>query len=154
MFDLIIKNGVIVDGTGKRKPVPGSIAVKGGEIVEVGKISNHRASQVVDAAGHIVSPGFIDIQNHSDAFWSIFDYPSQESMLTQGITTISLGHCGASLAPLPSLEAFKSIQKWRSLEGQNFNWLYFDEFLKEDKTTTSGDKKNQLFRLLLVIIQI
>lgn len=52
------------------------------------------------------------------------------SLVTQGITTIAVGHCGASLGPLPNLEALRSMQKWRSITGANLNWLNFEEFLR------------------------
>ncbi|PIR97230.1 MAG: hypothetical protein COT91_02550 [Candidatus Doudnabacteria bacterium CG10_big_fil_rev_8_21_14_0_10_41_10] len=131
MLDLLIKNGKVVDGTGKNKPQDLDVGVKNGEISELGNLKGARAKKVIDANGLLVSPGFIDAQNHSDAYWTLFDYPGQESMISQGITTIALGNCGASLAPLPSLESFKSIQKWHSPEGENINWTYFEEYLAE-----------------------
>lgn len=128
MFDLIIKNGSVYDGTGQAPQVL-DIGVKAGEIEALGNLRGKSAKTVIDAGGDCVAPGFIDVQNHSDSFWTLFDYPHQESLLLQGITTIVVGHCGASLAPLPSLAALKSVQKWHTLEGSNFNWQYFDEYL-------------------------
>lgn len=137
MFDLIIKNGKLIDGSG-RAPADLDIGIKGSVISAIGNLKTASASKIINAAGKWVTPGFIDIQNHSDSYWSIFDYPRQESMLLQGITTIAMGHCGASLAPLPSLEALKSVQKWHSLAGVNFNWRYFEEFLDELKRQSLG----------------
>jgi len=128
MFDLIIKNGSVYDGTGT-KPQVLDIGIKAAEIEALGNLRGKSAKTIIDAGGDCVAPGFIDIQNHSDSFWTLFDYPHQESLLLQGITTIIVGHCGASLAPLPSLAALKSVQKWHTLEGSNFNWQYFDEYL-------------------------
>ncbi len=130
MLDLIIKNGKIIDGTGKA-PIEADLGIKGKQITEIGNLKPGSARKTIDAKGNFVAPGFIDIQNHSDSYWTIFDYPHQESMLLQGITTILMGHCGASLAPLPSLEAVKAVQKWHTLEGKNLNWQYFDEYLNE-----------------------
>lgn len=128
MLDLIIKNGRVYDGTGA-EAADLDIGIKKDEIVEVGKLGAKLARRVIDASGQCVSPGFIDVQNHSDSYWTIFDYPHQQSLLAQGITTVAFGHCGASLAPLPSLEGLKSVQKWHTLSGVNFNWQYFEEFL-------------------------
>lgn len=137
MFDLIIKNGKIIDGTG-RGQFDADLGIKGGEIAEIGNLKSASARRTIDAGGNFVTPGFIDVQNHSDSYWTIFDYPHQESMLLQGITTILVGHCGASLAPLPSLEAVKAVQKWHTLEGKNLNWQYFDEYLNELKKQELG----------------
>ena len=130
MLDIVIKNGKVIDGMGKTVPQDLDIGIKGNLISEIGNLKKSRSKQVLDAKGNFVCPGFIDVQNHSDSYWTMFDYPGQESMLTQGITTIAVGQCGASLAPLPSLEGFKSIQKWRSPEGENINWQYFEEYLE------------------------
>lgn len=130
MYDLIIKNGKVIDGTGKTSPQDLDIGIKGNLISEIGNLKKAKAREIIDAQGDYVTPGFIDVQNHSDSYWTIFDYPGQESMLTQGITTISVGQCGASLAPLPSLEGFKAVQKWRSAEGENINWQYMEEYLE------------------------
>ena len=130
MLDLLIKNGTVFDGRRENPPQAVCVGVREGKIEYVGK-ALRPAKQVLDAHGLYVSPGFIDVQNHADTFWALFDYPQQESMLLQGITTIAVGHSGASLAPLPTKEALKSTQKWHALAGVNFNWLYFDEFLEE-----------------------
>lgn len=128
MLDLIIKNGQVIDGTGG-PPQAFDLGIKNGVITEIGKLANTAAKKNYNADGAYIAPGFIDLQNHSDSFWTLFDYPHQESLLKQGITTIVTGHCGASLAPLPSLDALKSVQKWHSLEGVNFNWQYFEDYL-------------------------
>ncbi|OGE90504.1 MAG: hypothetical protein A2722_02735 [Candidatus Doudnabacteria bacterium RIFCSPHIGHO2_01_FULL_50_11] len=128
MLDLVIKNGTIVDGTGSQGVLT-DLAVKNGEIVELGKLRSYEARVTINAQGLYVCPGFIDIQNHSDSYWTLFDYPKQDSMIAQGITTITVGQCGASLAPLPSIDAIKSVQKWHSLSGVNINWQHFEELL-------------------------
>lgn len=130
MYDLIIKNGQIVDGTGK-KTFPGDVAVLEDKIAEVGILKKANAREIIDASGKFVTPGFIDIQNHSDVYWTLFDNPRQDSLLAQGITTALLGACGASLAPLLSRDALFSVRKWHDLQGVNFNWLSFAEYLKE-----------------------
>lgn len=130
MYSLIIKNGMVVDGSGA-KPYKADVAVEGNTIVQIGNLENSRAKEVIDAAGKYVSPGFVDIQNHSDVYWALFDNPSLDSMVGQGITTAIVGNCGASLAPLISQNSFLSIRKWHDLNGLNYNWQSFSEYLEE-----------------------
>ncbi|MCX6797546.1 MAG: amidohydrolase family protein, partial [Candidatus Doudnabacteria bacterium] len=89
------------------------------------------AQITIDARGQILAPGFIDIQNHSDSYWQIFDNPQLHSLITQGFTTIIIGNCGASLAPLLGPDSLLAMQKWHTLEGSNINWQSFAEFLNE-----------------------
>lgn len=130
MFDIIIKNGVIIDGTG-RVMHKDDIGIKEGKIVEIGDLSNERADKVIEAKNKYVAPGFIDINNHSDTRWRIFSNPALESLIYQGITTIIGGNCGSSLAPLHNSEMIKSIRKWMDIEKINVNWVSVDDFLEE-----------------------
>lgn len=130
MFDVIIKNGTILDGTGKRQFL-GDIGIREGKIVVVGKMDNEKAERVIDANGLYVAPGFIDINNHSDTYWQIFLNPDMESLLRQGITTIVGGNCGSSLAPLVDKSMIQSIQKWTDIRSLNLNWLSTKELLEE-----------------------
>lgn len=128
-FELLIKNGTILDGvTGQAYQA--DVGIVGQEIKAVGKLGVARARQTILADTKYVAPGFIDIQNHSDSYFTILEIPTQDSLLTQGITTIAVGHCGTSLAPLSHPEALKSVQKWHSLAGANVNWLTFAEYLQ------------------------
>ncbi len=126
----IIKNGKIIDGSGKAA-FAADIGINDGKISEIGNLKKAKAKKIVDAAGKFVAPGFIDIQNHSDVYWAIFDSPQMQSLVSQGITTVLMGNCGASLAPLISRDALFSIQKWHDLAGVNLNWLTFGEYLAE-----------------------
>jgi len=138
MYDILIQNGTIVDGSGKT-PRAGAVAVKDGKITDIGPRVKGNAQTVIDATGHMVSPGFIDITNHSDTHWTLFDYPSQASMLRQGITSIIGGSCGTSLAPLiHGSVSIKSIQKWVDISRINVNWLRLKEFFEELKRHTIG----------------
>ena len=94
-YDFIIKNALIVDGTGS-VPFKGGVAVSGEKIVALGEVKDD-ANVVLDAKGHIVSPGFIDVHNHVDL--SILYYPKAESFVRQGITSFVGGHCGDSTGP-------------------------------------------------------
>ncbi len=95
MYDLLIKNGRIVDGSGNPS-YRGDVAVQDGKIVEVGKASG-TAHRTIDAAGLAVAPGFIDNHTHYDAqvTWD----PLCTSSCYHGVTSVIMGHCGLALAP-------------------------------------------------------
>jgi N-acyl-D-amino-acid deacylase len=97
MWDLLIKNGLLCDGTGAAARV-GDVAVCGDRIAAVGALDGGDACQVVDAQGLIVAPGFIDVHSHSDTYHLL--EPDAPSKVTQGVTTEVVGQCGASAAPL------------------------------------------------------
>ncbi|KKT86960.1 MAG: Amidohydrolase 3 [Candidatus Moranbacteria bacterium GW2011_GWC2_45_10] len=130
MYDILIKNGTIVDGTGNPM-YKGDVGIKDGLIKEIGDLHNENAEKIIDALGKLVVPGFVDVNNHSDTYWRIFIDPNLESLLHQGITTIVGGNCGSSLAPLVNKDIIKSIQKWVDIKGVNLNWLSVGEFLDE-----------------------
>jgi N-acyl-D-amino-acid deacylase len=131
MYSLIIKNAKVIDGSGKKTSEQLlDVAVEKEEIVNIAKNIPGGAHSIIDAKGQVLAPGFIDIQNHSDSYWQLFDNPGLNSLVSQGFTTIAVGQCGASLAPLLSSQSLLAIQKWHSLEGVNFNWQTFSEFLQ------------------------
>ena len=94
-YDLVIKNGTVVDGTGAPRR-HADIGVANGRIAEIGKISDH-ASRTIDASDLVVSPGFIDPHTHFDAqiWW--------DSLVTSscwhGVTSVVMGNCGVGIAP-------------------------------------------------------
>jgi N-acyl-D-amino-acid deacylase len=95
-FDLLIRNGDVLDGTGA-EAARTDIGIRGERIEAVGDLSQAEARTVIDAAGRIVCPGFIDVHSHSDAYLLI--EPRASSKVFQGITTEVCGNCGASAAP-------------------------------------------------------
>lgn len=127
MYSILIKKARLIDGTGSPEQIC-DIAIEGENIVAVAPEINTSATTVINAEGKIVAPGFIDIQNHSDSYWQLFDNPALESMVAQGFTTILVGNCGASLAPLLSPPALLALQKWHNTEGWNVDWQTFGEF--------------------------
>ncbi len=96
MFDFIIKNGAVVDGTGAPAQRV-DIALSGERIAAMGDLSAAQAAVTIDASGQLVTPGFIDAHAHSDTYLLI--EPDAPSKLTQGITTEINGQCGGSSAP-------------------------------------------------------
>ncbi len=128
MYDILIKNGTVIDGTGA--PMRKSdVAIQDGRIVAVDDLSHEVAHDVYDASGKYVVPGFIDVNNHSDAYWKIFTNPTLDSLVHQGVTTIIGGNSGASLAPLLSPDMIKGVQKWTDVSRVNVNWRTQKEFL-------------------------
>lgn len=127
MYDLLIKRATVIDGTGQESFVA-DVGISDGLIVDIALDVPVKAREVIEAEGLVLAPGFVDIQNHSDSYWSLFDSPNLDSLVLQGITSILVGNCGTSLAPLLSRDALKSSQKWHDLTGSNFNWSSFAEF--------------------------
>ncbi len=96
-YDLIVRNGTIVDGT--RAPRhEADVGVRGDRVVRIGNLKNERAKKAIDAAGKIVSPGFIDAHTHDDRL--MLSAPEMAPKASQGVTTVIAGNCGISLAPL------------------------------------------------------
>lgn len=130
MYSYIIKNVTILDGTGRER-WKADIGIEGERIKSVGAIETTKAREIIDASGFYASPGAIDLLNHSDTHWTLFEEPSQESLLKQGITTIIGGACGSSLAPIVDGNTLRSIQKWVDISRINANWRSTAEFFAE-----------------------
>ncbi len=88
--DLVLKNGRILDGAGNPW-FKADIALKNGRISKIGRVEEEGADRIIDVKGLFVSPGFIDMHNHTDT--SMFSDPWVESLLRQGITTNVNGNC-------------------------------------------------------------
>ena len=112
MLDLVIRNGLVVDGSG----MPGykaDIGVRGARIVRIGQITEVGRDEV-DAAGKVVSTGFIDPHTHFDAqlLWDGFAKPALE----HGVTTVVPGNCSLSLAPLKAKHRMKLVGMFNQIE--------------------------------------
>ena len=97
MFDLIIKSGRIIDGTGL-SAYHADIAISGGKIAKISQYIKDEAREIIDACGLTVTPGFIDSHSHSDK--AVFEFPDMIEKIEQGITTAVGGQCGSTLAPI------------------------------------------------------
>ncbi len=129
MFDLIIRHGKIVDGNRDSIPFVADIGIEKDEITQIGNLENEVAKREINARGKIVSPGFIDIDNHSDVHWTLFRNPDQNSLIRQGVTTILGGNCGSSLAPILGEGSINSLRKWISLRDVQIDWERMGGFL-------------------------
>lgn len=96
MLDLLIRGGTVIDGTGA-PPDPANIGINNGRIVEVGRVEG-TAQETIDAAGLLVTPGFIDIHSHSD--YTLLVDPRAVSALAQGVTLEVIGNCGFGCFPI------------------------------------------------------
>jgi len=97
MLDLVLKGGLVVDGTGKAGYLA-DVGIRGGKIAAIDRSMNLSSEKVLDVRGMVVAPGFIDIHSHTDR--SITRNPCAGSSLLQGITTEISGMCGGSMAPI------------------------------------------------------
>ncbi|MBR4473022.1 MAG: D-aminoacylase [Oscillospiraceae bacterium] len=135
----LIRGGLVVDGTG-RKGFKANVLVEGNRIAEIGEVMASGDEDIVDAAGLVVAPGFIDTHSHSDL--KILEDPEVRPKVIQGITTEILGQDGISMAPLPA----EYISPWRKnlagLDGDSdgIDWNYRDTagYLKSIEAVRPG----------------
>ena len=134
MFDVVIRNGLVVDGTGN----PGQtadVAIRDGRIVAIGEVSGN-GNHEIDAEGLVVAPGFVDVHTHFDAqvFWDTTLSPSP----LHGVTTVISGNCGFTIAPLEPEHGDYMMRMLARVEGMPlaslqqgvpWNWRTFGEYL-------------------------
>ena len=134
-FDLLIANGLVVDGTGTA-PRRADVAVKDGRIAAVGELAGAEARERLDASGHIVTPGFVDLHTHFDGQISWDDELMPSSI--HGTTTVVLGNCGVGFAPcraadrealIALMEGVEDIPGSALAEGLQWNWETFPEYM-------------------------
>ncbi len=134
MYDLIIKNGTVIDGTNNPRNIT-DIAISNGIIKEIGKIDS-QSKRTIDAEGYLVTPGWVDIHTHYDgqATWDPYLTPSS----WHGVTTSVFGNCGVGFAPVRKgtenflinlMEGVEDIPESVLSEGIDFNWETFPEYL-------------------------
>ncbi|MCZ6620052.1 MAG: amidohydrolase family protein [Gammaproteobacteria bacterium] len=132
--DIVIRGGDIVDGTGA-EPVPGDVAIDGDLITAVGEVSG-KGIREIDAEGHMVSPGFIDLHTHLDA--QIGWDPALTPVSWHGVTTALMGNCGVTFAPCKPadrellagmMETVEDIPKHAILTGLPWTWEHYGGYL-------------------------
>ncbi|MFN3458825.1 MAG: N-acyl-D-amino-acid deacylase family protein, partial [Novosphingobium sp.] len=134
VYDLIIRNGTIVDGTGAPR-FTGDVAVRNGLIAAVGTVRGDAAEEI-DASGRVVAPGWVDVHTHYDgqATWDAEMAPSS----WHGVTTVVMGNCGVGFAPaapdrhdwlIGLMEGVEDIPGTALAEGMTWDWETFPEYL-------------------------
>lgn len=134
MYDILICDGTIVDGTGAA-PRRGDVAITGGRIAAIGEVAGE-ARETIDAAGKIVTPGFVDIHTHYDGqvMWDDTLDPS----FSNGVTTVVAGNCGVGFAParpeyrhqlIEMMEGVEDIPGIVLDEGLDWSWRSFPDYL-------------------------
>lgn len=134
-FDLVIRNGFVVDGSGGPR-YPADVGVNNGVITKIGRI-NERADREINADDQVVSPGFVDGHTHMDAqvFWD----PLGSCSCYHGVTTVIMGNCGFTLAPCAeqdvdfvfrNLERAEDLSRDAMLAGIDWRWETFPEYLE------------------------
>jgi N-acyl-D-amino-acid deacylase len=134
MHDLVIRGGTIVDGTG-HQPFMADVAIDAGLITAIGKIEG-KGREEIDAAGKIVTPGFVDVHTHYDgqATWDAEMAPSS----WHGVTTVVMGNCGVGFAPakpdkhdwlIGLMEGVEDIPGTALAEGMTWDWETFPQYL-------------------------
>jgi len=133
-YDCVIRGGMIVDGTGA-EPYLADLAIKYGRIAAIGPIDG-AADTEIDAAGRIVTPGFVDIHTHYDGHvvWSERLNPSSY----HGVTTVVMGNCGVGFAPCKPEDRERMVSLMEGVEdipevvltaGLTWDWEGFPEFM-------------------------
>ena len=119
-YDILIKNGRIIDGTGNSW-YRADIAVKDGKIAAIGRLTSATATETVDAKGWIIAPGFIDVHAHIEN--SVFEKPTADNYIYDGVTTVITGNCGGSADDLKKfffrLDSMHTSINVASLYGHN-----------------------------------
>lgn len=134
MYDLIIRNGTVIDGTGADR-FTADVAIKDGKVAKIGEITD-AATREIDAAGKLVTPGWVDIHTHYDgqATWDPLLAPSS----WHGVTTVVMGNCGVGFAPVKPkdrdflielMEGVEDIPGAALSEGIDWQWESFPEYL-------------------------
>jgi len=134
MYDLIIRNGTVIDGSGADRFVA-DVAIKDGKVADIGQISDS-ATNEIDATGKLITPGWVDIHTHYDgqATWDPILAPSS----WHGVTTVVMGNCGVGFAPVKPadrdfliqlMEGVEDIPGAALSEGIDWQWESFPEYL-------------------------
>jgi len=151
MYDLLIRNGTVVDGTGADRRVA-DVAIVDGKIAAIGTDLDGDAAETIDAAGLLVTPGFVDVHTHYDGQVT-WDQTLEPTSL-HGVTTLVMGNCGVGFAPvrpgseewlIQLMEGVEDIPGAALSEGIAWSWETFPEYLDAlDKLEWSVDVGTQI----------
>ena len=143
-YDILIRGGTIVDGTRTPRYVS-DIGIKDGKIAQIGGLKGKTADRVLDAAGRIVAPGFVDLHTHYDA--QIFWDPYCTLSGWHGVTSVALGNCGFGFAPsrvedrdraMLSMTRNEAIPYDAMKAGMPWDWVTFPDFIESLIRTPKG----------------
>lgn len=135
VYDLIIRGGTVIDGTGSAS-VRADIGVRGDRITAIGNLAGHSAAREIDATGQVVTPGFVDLHTHLDAQVGWDPYMTSSSW--HGVTTVLMGNCGVTFAPVVDkdreflaemMESVEDIPRDAILNGLPWDWSTYGEYL-------------------------
>lgn len=135
MHDIVIRGGDVVDGTGSA-PTRADVAIDGDRVTQVGVVGG-RGEREIDATGRLVTPGFVDIHTHLDAqlFWD----PAASSSCWHGVTTVVLGNCGVTFAPVRPgeerylagmMDSVEDIPADTIMAGLDWGWETYGDYLR------------------------
>ncbi len=148
LYDLLLKDGTIVDGSGKGA-FRGDIGIRDGKIADVGDLDDSSANVVVNLGGKIAAPGFVDIHTHADT--AIIPVPGAENYIYQGVTTVIGGNCGEGEDKLSVKEHLAKVQDIKP--AVNYGVLVghgnVRQAIMQDVTdTSSDDERLKMIRLM------
>lgn len=145
-YDVLIRNGKIIDGTGNSW-FYGDVAVKDGKITAIGKSLPGTAVKTVDAKGLIVAPGFIDVHAHVES--GIFERPTADNYIYDGVTTVITGNCGSSSGNLPNffrrLDSMHTSVNVATLIGHN---TVREQVMNRDNRTPTAEEQQKMEALV------
>ena len=133
--DLIIRNGTVIDGTGGPAQ-RADVAIDGDRITAIGDLAEVAATREIDARGMVVTPGFVDLHTHLDA--QIAWDPMMTSSSWHGVTTVLMGNCGVTFAPVrpqdrtflaEMMESVEDIPREAILDGLPWDWETYPQYL-------------------------
>lgn len=129
MYDLLISNGRVLDGTGSPW-YRADVAVVGDTVVAIGRLADREAARIIDATGHFVTPGFVEEHGHSDVTYLVD--PHSQSAVRQGMTTLVVGNCGMSAAPVSNdmLDTYLRGAPLFGFDGYEWTWQGMGEYLE------------------------
>ncbi|KPM54226.1 aminoacylase [Frankia sp. R43] len=144
LYDLVIKGGTVIDGL-QTPRYRADVAIRGGQVVQIGRVSASDGAEVVDASGKVVAPGFVDLHTHYDSqvFWD----PWCTMSGWHGVTSVVIGNCGFGFAPcrpadreraMLSLSRNEAVPMETMRVGMPWDWETFPEFLDSIDRTPKG----------------